>query len=200
MFGCTRYQLCSPLNLPDGSALAILRSNDASAVLTYATDVDVPVKTTASKSAGYLVVTPCVTVEPAECPHPDHAREAVAATPALSAAAPRARARSPPGAEPCTTCSGSGCSDLPTPIRSYEKVAYPAATAVVDVAVPGGDVPVGAVQGVPVRQELDCLDGRGGAGRGRDAELAVDGESIFDRGRATVYSREERAVGFQQLD
>ena len=71
---------------------------------------------------------------------------------------------------------------------------------VVDVAVSGGDVPVGAVQGVAVRQELDGLDGLGGAGRGRDAELAVDGESIFDRGRATVYSREERAVGFQQLD
>ncbi len=48
----------------------MLRSKDARAVVTYDTDVEVPVRITASKSCGYFVVTPCVTVEPAEWPTP----------------------------------------------------------------------------------------------------------------------------------
>lgn len=102
--------------------LAMVRSKDARAVFTKAAEVDVPVRMTASRSCGYLVVTPFVTVEPPEWPTP---------TTFLNDSGPildsrrrvmRAWATST-CIGPCTTWLGSGCSDLPTPMRSYEKVA-----------------------------------------------------------------------------
>ena len=64
--GWIKYPFGRPANLPEELALAIVRSKEATAVLTKDADIEVPVRMTTSKYCGYFIVTPCVMVDLAE--------------------------------------------------------------------------------------------------------------------------------------